>query len=168
MPLTGVPGSRATSTRATTAIERTVSMAAARTEPTFAKTPTQPTDQNRAGARGAAAQSASITQAFSLLLPSKSGAVFFQHGRSLVLPLFTGWNEAAAFLIQSKMHRCWIIELPDEKMLIEFLRSPPGRTLSRDGDFLVSVDPIDLMNLTASLFTAREVISALGRPYKGI
>jgi hypothetical protein len=100
-------------------------------------------------------------QAYSLLLPSKSGALFLQHGRSLVLPLFSGWNEAATFLVQARLTRCWIIELPTAEVVADFLRNPPGRSLQ--SEFLVSVDPIDLMNLTAQMFSAREVIKALVR-----
>jgi hypothetical protein len=86
--------------------------------------------------------------------------VFFQHGRSRVLPLFTGWDEAAAFLVCARLTRCWIIELPTTAALTDFLRTPPGR--SGAAEFLVSVDPVDLMNLAAALFPARDVITALG------
>ena len=99
------------------------------------------------------------TCAFALLTPSKSGAVFLRHGLSLVLPLFTDWNAAGAFLVRAKMTRCWILELATTAAVEEFLRSPPGRPGS--AEFHVAVDPDDLMNLTGNLFSVRSVLAAL-------
>jgi hypothetical protein len=102
--------------------------------------------------------------AFVLLLPSKSGAVFLQRGRSVVLPVFTGWDQAAAFLVAARMTRCWIKELPSEEAVAEFLGNPPGRTGAAT-DLQVAVDPADSMSLSANLFPARKVIDALRVDY---
>jgi hypothetical protein len=103
--------------------------------------------------------------AFALLLPGKSGAVFVQRGRSVVLPLFTNWDRAAAFLIAARMTRCWILELPTQEAVADFLGCPPGRTVAT-ATLQVAVDPADPMSLSAKLFSARAVIDALrdGRP----
>jgi hypothetical protein len=98
--------------------------------------------------------------AYAILLPGKSRAVFLRHGLSLVLPLFTGWDEAGAFLVRARMTRCWILELPSAAAVADFLRSPPGRP-GGAGELLVSVDPTDLLDLGAGLVTARELIDAV-------
>jgi hypothetical protein len=95
-----------------------------------------------------------------LLLPSKSGAVFLQRGRAVVLPLFTTWDLAAAFLVAARMTRCWIKELTTEEAVADFLLNPPGRTGTATAH-QVAVDPADPMTLSANLFSARAVITAL-------
>ncbi len=133
---------------------RTVSAASAPTKPELPPVPAAPSTP--AASRPAPAR----PQAFSLLLPGKSGAVFLQHGRSRVLPLFTSWDEAAAFLVNARMTRCWIIEFSTTDELADFLRAPPGRPIT-PADYLVSVDPTDLMHLATALFPARELIGAI-------
>ena len=77
-----------------------------------------------------------------------------------MLPLFTEWERAAAFLVAARMTRCWIKELPTEDAVAEFLRCPPGRS-GIVATLLVSVDPAEPMGLAANLFPAGAVIDAL-------
>src|SRR5262245_46815016 len=98
--------------------------------------------------------------AYTLLEPGKSRAVFLRHGLALVLPLFTSWDQAAAFLVRARMTRCWILELTTAAAATDFLRSPPGRPAG-PGEVTVSVDPTDLRDLGAVLVPARGLIEAV-------
>jgi hypothetical protein len=104
---------------------------------------------------------ASSAEGFVLLLPDRSGALFLQHGRSRVLPLFTGRAEAVAFLVRARLSRYTIAELPTVEAVAEFLRSPPGLA-GGAADYLVAVDPEDPIQVATGLFSPRQLIAALG------
>lgn len=87
------------------------------------------------------------TPAFAILLPSRAKALFLQHGRSMVLPVFTSQDAAANFLVQARMTRNWIFELPTPADAADFLRAPPGYTGPGAG-FLVAINPTDPLRLT--------------------
>ena len=124
----------------------TVSMAGV---PTPAVLPPLPPDPSRP---------ASV--AFVLLLPGKSGAVFLQRGRAAVLPLFTGWDRAAAFQVAARMTRCWIQCCRRRGPVADFLRSPPGRPGSAAA-LHVAVDPAGPMVRADDMIPAAVVIDAL-------
>ena len=105
------------------------------------------------------------TTVYTLVLPSTGWAVFLRHGRSRVLPLFTGPNEVRVFLAGARLPECRAVKLPTAGAVADFLRSPPGR-FGGASDFLVAVDPTDLTNLTPVLLTAREAIAALAGDYQ--
>lgn len=97
--------------------------------------------------------------AFAVLSPSRAKAVFLQHGRSLVLPVFTRQAAAADFLVRARMTRNWILELPTAADAIAFLQAPPGLSAPTAG-LLISIDPIDPLRPTG-LCGAEEVVAAL-------
>lgn len=101
-----------------------------------------------------------LTQAYALVLPSTGWAVFLQHGRSRVLPVFTGPAAVREFFVGNRVPLCRAFVLPTAEGVAEFLRSPPAPFGGR-GEFLVAVDPLDLRDLTPDLFTARELVAAL-------
>ena len=152
--MTTSPDNRAAPSRSVDPGAKTVCLSAAPTPPVL---PTLP-DEPPAGMVGRPDPSGPL--AYTLLLPCKSGAVFFQHRRSLVLPLFTDWNIAGSFLVRTRMRDCWILELPTAGAVADFLRSPPGR-FGGTGEFLVSVDPADVMGLGSGLVPARELIDTV-------
>ena len=152
--MTPTPGTRTAPPRPADLAAPTVSMAAA---PTPALLPPL-LDEPSTPMGGRPAPAAPL--AYALLQPSKSGAVFLQRGRSVVLPLFTGWDQAAAFLVAARMTRCWILELPTEDAVADFLRCPPGRA-GVVATLLVAVDPADIVIQAADLFPARAVIDVL-------
>lgn len=152
--MTAPPDTRATSQRPADPSAKTVCLSAAPTPAVLPQLPAEPP----AGTFGRPVPDASL--AYTLLLPSKSGAVFFRHGLTLVLPLFTGWDQAGEFLVRVRMTRCWIMELPTAAAVADFLQAPPGRP-SGTGDVLVSVDPADLLDLGAGLVPARELIAVV-------
>ena len=104
------------------------------------------------------------TPAFAILLPSQAKAMFLQHGRALVLPVFTSQNAAAAFLVQARMTRNWILELKTADAVADFLRAPPGFT-GQTAMLQVAIDPTDPMRPTG-LCGAGELIEALGTACK--
>jgi len=147
-----IPGTRSRPDQAgapATLSAPTVSMSALPTPAVLPQLPDRPPEPERP-----------TPLAFTLLLPGKSGAVFLQRGRSVVLPLFTDWDRAAAFLVAARMTRCWILELPTEDAVAEFLGNPPGRS-GVAASLLVAVDPADTMTPASDLFPARVVINAL-------
>jgi hypothetical protein len=101
-----------------------------------------------------------LPQAYALVLPSTGWAVYIQHGRSRVLPVFTGPDEVREFLAGARVPECRAVKLPTAGAVADFLRSPPGR-LGGAGEFLVALDPIDLTSLAPVLYTARELVAAL-------
>jgi hypothetical protein len=124
---------------------KTACIAAALTRPSLAPLPDGPP---------------ALATAYALVLPGSGWAVYLQHGRSRVLPLFTGPDEARDFLAGGRVPECRAVKLATARAVAEFLRSPPGR-LGAAGGFLVALDPLDVTDLTPVLFTAREVLAAL-------
>ncbi len=147
----------ASSTPRPPAARRAATTVAAATGLTLPSLPAIPTG---AAPRGSGGRPAPEPPLHSLLLPCKSGAVFLRHGRTPVLPMFTGREAAEAFLVRARMTRCWMIELPTADAVVDFLRSVPGRP-GQPADFVVAVDPADLMRLATVTFTAAGLIAAL-------
>ena len=65
-----------------------------------------------------------------------------------------------AFLTSGRVPLCRAVGLPTAGAVADFLRSPPGR-FGGSGEFLVAVDPADVMTLAPALFPARELVTAL-------
>jgi hypothetical protein len=101
-----------------------------------------------------------LAQAYALVQPCSGWAVYLQHGRSRVLPLFTGPDEVRDFLAGARIPECRAVKLATGFAVAEFLWSPPGR-LGGAGGFLVALAPHDVTDLTPVLFTAREILAAL-------
>jgi hypothetical protein len=125
--------------------------------PINARTP-PPTPSSRWNLSGLPAR-AVPSPAYVILLPSQSKALFLQHGRALVLPLFTTQNAAADFLVRARMTRNWILELATPAAVADFLRAPPGFSGPSAG-LQVAIDPTDPMRPTG-LCGAVELIESL-------
>ena len=126
--------------------------------PLHARTP-PPTPASRWNMPGLPARSIP-TPAFAILMPSQSKAMFLQHGRSLVLPIFTSQQAAADFLVRARMTRNWMLELATPAAVADFLRAPPGFS-GPNGSLQVAIDPTDPMRPTG-LCGAAELIEGLG------
>jgi hypothetical protein len=130
--------------------------------PPNARTP-QSTPSSRWGLPGLSGRPIP-TPAFAILLPSRAKAMFLQHGRALVLPLFTSQGAAAEFLVRARMTRNWILELATPAEAADFLRAPPGLS-GQSAGLQVAIDPADPMRPTG-LCGAGELIESLGADRK--